>query len=69
MRQPRTLDLGFDVHNDSIAVASVAQEHGAEVSSLGAIGIRQCANDQLIRERPSTAPPLIVIDEAGPCGS
>jgi methylmalonyl-CoA mutase cobalamin-binding subunit len=35
MRQSSTLDLGLDVHKDSIAVAYVAQEHGAEVIYLG----------------------------------
>jgi transposase len=68
MRQSSTLDIGLDVHKDSMAVAYVAQEHGAEVLDLGAIGPRQCDIDQLIRKMPSTAPHLIVIDEAGPCG-
>jgi hypothetical protein len=40
MRQSRTLDIGLNVHKDSIAVAYVAQEHGAEVIDLGAIGTR-----------------------------
>ena len=31
MRQSSTLYIGVDVHNESIAVAYVAQEHGAEV--------------------------------------
>jgi hypothetical protein len=35
MRQSSTLDIGLDVHKDSIAVAYVAQEHGAEVIYLG----------------------------------
>jgi transposase len=69
MRQSSTLDLGWDVHNDSIAVADVAQEHGAEVIDLGAIGTRQGDIDHRIRTRPSKAPHLILIDEAGPCGS
>jgi transposase len=69
MRQSSTLDLGWDMHNDSMAVASVAQEHGAEVISLGAIGTRQGGLDHRIRTRPSKAPHLILIDEAGPCGS
>jgi transposase len=69
MRQPSTLDLGWDGHNDSMAVASVAQEHGAEVISRGAIGTRQWDIDQRIRKMPSKAPHLILISEAGPCGS
>jgi hypothetical protein len=31
MSQSRTLYIGLAVHKDSIAVASIAQEHGAEV--------------------------------------
>jgi transposase len=50
-------------------VAYVAQEHGAEVIYLGAIGTRQCDLDQLIRKMPSKAPHLIFVYEAGPCGS
>jgi transposase len=69
MRQSRTLDIGLDVHKDSMAVAYVAQEPGAEVISLGTIGTRPCAIDQLIRKLPSQAPHLLFVDEAGPCGS
>jgi transposase len=50
MRQSSTLYIGLDVHKDSIAVAYVGQEHGAEVTYLGAIGTRQCDIDQLIRK-------------------
>ena len=59
----------MDVHKDAIAVAYVAQEHGAAVNYLGTLGTRQCDIDQLIRKRPSTATPLSLISEAGPCGS
>ena len=58
----------MDVPKDTIAVAYVAQAHGAEVTSLGTVGTRQCDIDQLIRKRPSTAKHLIVVYEAGPCG-
>jgi hypothetical protein len=34
MPQSRALSIGMDVHKESIAVASVAQEHHAEVISL-----------------------------------
>jgi transposase len=68
MRQSSTLYIGLDVHKDSIAVAYIAQEHGAEVIYLGAIGTRQCDIDQRIRKMPSQAPHLIFVDEAGPCG-
>ena len=60
--------MGMDVHKDSIAVASVAQDHGAEVLSLGTIGTRQCDLDHLIRKMPSKATHLIFVYEAGPCG-
>jgi hypothetical protein len=48
MRQSNTLYVGMDVHKESIAVAYVANESGAEVVSLGAIGTRQCDLDALI---------------------
>ena len=68
MRQSRTLYIGMDVHKDTIAVAYVAQDHGAEVTFLGTIGTRPCDIDHLIRQRPSTATQLICVYEAGPCG-
>ena len=68
MSQSRTLDLGMDVHQDSMAVASVAQAHHAAVVSLGNIGTRQCDIDQLIRKMQAKSKPLIFVYEAGPCG-
>jgi transposase len=68
MSQSRTLFIGMDVHKASIAVASVAQDHGAAVTSLGAIGTRQCDLDQMIRKRQSKATHLLFVSEAGPCG-
>jgi Transposase len=68
MRQSNTLYVGLDVHKDSIAVAYVAQEHGAEVTFLGTIGTRQCDIDHLIRKMQSRATHLIFVYEAGPCG-
>jgi transposase len=59
----------MDVHKDTIAVAYVAQEHGAEVTYLGTIGTRQGDIDHLIRTRQSQAQHLLFIYEAGPCGS
>jgi hypothetical protein len=41
-----------------MAVAYVAQDHGAEVTYLGTIGTRQCDLDQLIRNMPSKAKPF-----------
>jgi transposase len=68
MSQSSTLFIGMDVHKDSIAVAYVAQDHGAEVTYLGTIGTRQGDIDQLIRKMPSKAKHLIFVYEAGPCG-
>jgi transposase len=58
----------MDVHKDSIAVAYVAQDHGAEVTYLGALGTRLCDIDQLVRKMQSKATHLIFVYEAGPCG-
>src|ERR671937_1241296 len=68
MTQSTTLYVGLDVHTDSIAVAYVAQEHGAEVTYLGTIGTRQGDLDQLIRKMQSKATSLVFVYEAGPCG-
>jgi transposase len=68
MSHSSTLFMGMDVHQDSIAVAYVAQDHGAEVMYLGAIGTRQGDIDQMIRKMPSKAKHLIFVYEAGPCG-
>src|SRR5262245_25088226 len=68
MSQSSTLFIGMDVHKDSIAVAYVAQDHGAEVTYLGAMGTRQCDLDQLVRKMQSKATHLIFVYEAGPCG-
>ena len=69
MHQARTLDIGMEVHKDSIAVAYVAKDHDAEVVSRGTLGTRHCDRDQLIRHRPSKAQHLVFVDEAGLCGS
>jgi transposase len=69
MSQSSTLYVGMDVHKESIAVAYVAQEHGAEVVSLGTIGTRQCDIDKLLRHLQSKGQQLVFVYEAGPCGS
>jgi transposase len=68
MAQSSTLFIGMDVHKETIAVAYVAQDHGAEVTYLGTIGTRQCDIDQLVRTMPSKAKQLVFVYEAGPCG-
>ena len=69
MSQSSPLFIGMDVHKETSAVAYIAQEHGAEVTSLGTIGTRQCDLDQLLRTMPSKAKHVIFIYAAGPCGS
>jgi len=68
MAQSSTLFIGIDVHKDTIAVAYVAHDHGAEVPSLGTIGTRRCDLDQLVRKMQAKATHLIFVYEAGPCG-
>jgi transposase len=68
MHQSRTLYVGMDGHKESIAVASVAQDHDAEVISLGTVGTRQGDLDTLIRKLQSKATPLVFVYAAGPCG-
>src|SRR5919206_2243643 len=68
MSQSSTLFIGMEVHKETIAVAYVAQDHGAEVTYLGTIGTRQCDIDQLVRKMQSKAKHLIFVYEAGPCG-
>jgi transposase len=58
----------MDVHKESITVAYVPQDHGAEVTYLGPIGTRQVDIDKLIRNMQSKAKHLIFVYEAGPCG-
>ena len=69
MAPSRTLYVGMDVHTESMAVASVAQAHGAEVVTLGTIGTRQCDIEKLIRPLRSKSKQLVFVDAAGPCGS
>jgi transposase len=68
MTQSRTLDVGLDVHNESIAVAYMAQAYRAAGVSLGTVGTRQCDIDKLIRKLQSKSPHLVFVYEAGPCG-
>jgi transposase len=68
MHQSSTLYVDMDVHKDSIAVASVTQEHGAEVIPLGTIGTRQVDIDHLTRKLQSKAKHRVLVYEAGPCG-
>jgi hypothetical protein len=51
-----------------MAVAYVAQDHGAEVVFLGSIGTRQCDLDKLIRQLQFKSKALVCVSEASPCG-
>jgi transposase len=69
MAQSRTLYVGLDVHKESIAVASVAQAHGAAVVSLGTLGTRPCDFDKRLRHLQAKEQQLVCVYGAGPCGS
>jgi transposase len=64
-----TLFVGWDVHQDAIAVAYAPEERGAEVVFLGTIGPRQCDSEKRMRTLTSKATQLVFVYEAGPCGS
>jgi len=61
MHPSRTLDLGLDVHKESLAAAYVAKAYDAEVISLGALGTRPCDIDQLIRKLQAKRPQLVFV--------
>jgi transposase len=61
MQESSTLDVGMDVHKESIAVAYVAPNHNAEVIYLGSIGTRHGDLDQLIRTLQAKATPLVFV--------
>src|SRR5262245_4469867 len=68
MHQSRTLYVGLDVPQESIAVAYVAQAPHAAVGSLGTIGTRQWDIDTLLRQLQSKSSHRIFVSAAGPCG-
>jgi transposase len=68
MPQSSTRYVGLDVHQESMAVADIAQAHDAEVVYLGTIGTRQCDIATLIRTLQSQSTPLVFVNDAGPCG-
>ena len=55
MHQSSTLDIGMDGHQNTMAVAYVAQALDAAVVFPGTMGTRHCVIDQLIRkmQRPN----------------
>src|SRR6266849_1491243 len=68
MKHSSTLFVGLEVHKETIALASVAEEREAEVIFLGTIGTRQGDIDKLIRQLQSKGKTLHFVYEAGPCG-
>jgi transposase len=58
----------MDVPKDSLTVAYVAQDHGAEGMYLGGIGTHQCDLDQRLCKKPSQATHLSFVYEADPGG-
>jgi transposase len=68
MKKPDTLFVGLDVHKDSISVAYVPDDRGADVTYLGRIGTRPGDIDRLLARLSDKADRLIVAYEAGPCG-
>jgi len=68
MAHSSTLFVGLDVHKETIAVAYVAEERGAEVVALGTIGTRQKDIDALVRKLRAKGKSLHFVYEAGPCG-
>jgi hypothetical protein len=68
MGHSHTLDVGLEVPKASIAVADAPDERGAVVVFLDTIGTRPCDIDPLVRTLQAKARPLLLVDEAGPCG-
>ena len=68
MSQSSTLFIGMEVHQETMARASVAQEQGAAVTAVGPMGTRQCDSAPLVRQRPAKATHLLCVYDAGPWG-
>jgi transposase len=69
MAQSRTRYVGMEVQKASRAVAAVAQDHGADVISLGTVGTRQGEIDTRIRPLQSQSQPRVCVFAAGPGGA
>jgi hypothetical protein len=68
MAPTSTLFIGLDVHKETIAVAYVGEERGAEVTSRGTVGTRQGDIDKLIRKLQGKGKTL-PLDRVGTGGS
>src|SRR5262245_46878002 len=64
----KTLFVGLDVHKDTIAVAYVPDDRGADVVAWGTTGTRPCDIDKLVRKLQAKGRRLVFVYEAGPCG-
>jgi hypothetical protein len=69
MRHSSTRYVGLAVHQEAIAVASVAKDHDADVIDLGSVGTRHTDSEQLVRKLQAQATHLVFVYAAGPCGS
>ena len=68
MAPSRPRFIGMDVHQETMAVASIAHDHGAAVPSLGTMGTRQWDIEPRGRTRQATATHLLFVSAAGPWG-
>jgi transposase len=68
MSHSSTRYVGLDVHQESSAVASVANDHDADVIYLGSVGTRHPDIDQLVRKLHAKATHRVLVYEAGPGG-
>jgi hypothetical protein len=59
MSQSSPRSLGMDVHQETSAVASGAQDHGAAVPFRGPLGTRQGDLEQRLRTRQPKAQHLV----------
>jgi hypothetical protein len=69
LRHSSTRSVGLAVHQEAIAVASVAKDHDADVIDLGSVGTRHTDSEQLVRKLQAQATHLVFVYAAGPCGS
>ena len=68
MDHTSTWFVGLDVHKETIAVAYIDCQPGAEAVSFGTIGTRHSDLDKRIRKVQSKGKHLVFVYEAGPCG-